>query len=323
MSAQFRILDVSAEFLMDIAKIVSSSPHPLSKEDILASFRKNKRYVANGLSQCLQLGLVVLQDRLYVGSEKHGDLIKRSDRPQLYIPFRDALQKYSPFLLYSDFISKSYSSNETAAIVKGILRIQISETIIEQSLRRWGKYAKLIMEDSEGNLHIPEAKKGLPSKYIQSLLKALQAELRASIFLIETMGQQAYMYLSKKGIGIEELANALVNYEKKPKLSATRACQTFEHFLFKFGEDVGVDVSRYSGIIELANAIRGQRVMLRNQCHICHGIGGLRNMAHHDPDKETGKVWNFTPQGAIISILAVPTMIRSLYLFWKEKKQEV
>jgi len=38
--------------------------------------------------------------------------------------------------------------------------------------------------------------------------------------------------------------------------------------------------------------------------------------------RKTGKEWNFTPQGAIISTLIVPTMIRSVYLYWKEKKQE-
>lgn len=45
-------------------------------------------------------------------------------------------------------------------------------------------------------------------------------------------------------------------------------------------------------------------------------------MTHRDPDKETGKSWTFTPQDAIISALIVPTMIRCLYLYWKERKQE-
>jgi hypothetical protein len=155
-------------------------------------------------------------------------------------------------------------------------------------------------------------------------MKAMRADLQAKIFLIETMSQQAFAYLTEKGINIEDLSEALVNYEKDSQTSANKACQTFEHFLFKLGEDVGVNVKTCNGIIEYADTIRSARndVILRNQWHVCHGIGGLRNMAHHSPEKETGNEWNFTPQGAIISSLIVPTMIRSLFLYWKEKKQE-
>jgi len=207
-------------------------------------------------------------------------------------------------------------------MTRGIFRIQSSEEIVEKSFRKWGLYAQLIHVDTSGGLSIPEAERGLPSEYVESLIKALRAELQASIFLIETMSQQAFVYLTEKKIGIEDLSDALINYEIDPKTSTYKACQTFEYFLFKLGEDVKANVSTCNGVIEYADAIRGQNEILKNQLHLCHGIGGLRNMAHHDPDKETGKPWSFTPQGAIISSLIVPTMIRSLYLYWKEKKQE-
>jgi len=322
MSLRFTVLDVSAEFMMDVAKAVASSPHPLSKEDLIRSFKKSRTYILNAISQALQLGLIEVQNSLYVSPEKYRDLLKRSDRSQLYIPLRQALQRYPPFLLYIDFISKGYSSEESANMTRGIFRIQSSEKIVEKSFRNWGLYARLIIVDSSGALSIPEAEKGLPSEYVKNLIKALRAKLQASIFIVETMSQQAFVYLTEKKIEIEDLTDALINYEKDPKGSANKACQTFEHFLFKLGEDVGANVGTCNGIIEYADAIRGQNEILKNQLHLCHGIGALRNMAHHDPDKETGKSWNFTPQGAIISSLIVPTMIRSLYLYWKEKKQE-
>lgn len=322
MSLQFAVLEVSAEFMMDVAKAVASSPHPLSKKDILNSFTKSRFYVSNALSQCLQLGLVVSQDGLYVSSERYRDLIKRSDRSQLYLPLREALQRYPPFLLYIDFISKGYSSEESAKMTVGIFRMQSPEKRVERSFRNWGLRTYLINVDSSGTFSIPEAEKGLPSEYVESLMKALRADLQARIFLIETMSQQAFVYLTEKGIEIDDLSNALINYENDPKASAYKACQTFEHFLFKLGEDVGANVSNCKGTMEYADAIRRTKEILRNQLHLSHGIGALRNMTHHDPDKETGKIWTFTPQGAIISTLVVPTMIRSLYLYWKESKQE-
>lgn len=322
MSLQFSVLDVSAEFMMDVAKAVASSPHPLSREDLLRSFKKSRTYVLNAISQCVQLGLVYAQDDVYVSSERHRDLLKRSERSQLYLPLREALQRYPPFLLYIDFLSKKYSSEGSATMTRGIFRIESSEKMVEKSFRTWGIFAQLIKKDKANKLSIPEAEEGLPSEYVASLMKALRASLQASIFLIETMSPPAYAYLTEKSIGIEDLSDALINYEKDPKTSANKACQTFEHFLFKLGEDVGASVSTCNGIIEYADAIRGQNMILKNQLHLCHGIGGLRNMAHHDPDKETGKPWSFTSHGAIISSLIIPAMIRSLYLYWKENNQE-
>ncbi len=324
MSSQFAVLDVSAEFMMNVAKVVASSPHPLTKKDLLNSFERSDVYVSNAISQCLQLGLICIQDGQYVSSDKYRDLIKRSDRSQLHIPLRQALQSYPPFLLYLDFISKGYPSDQSASMTAGIFRIQSPKERVEKVFRNWGLQTSLINADASGNLSIPEAERGLPSEYVESLIKALRADLQAKIFVIETMSQQAFAYLTEKGISIEDLSNALINYEKDSQTSANKACQTFEHFLFKLGEDVGANVKTCNGIIEYADMIRSARndVILRNQWHICHGIGGLRNMAHHSPDKETGSEWNFTPQGAIISSLIVPTMIRSIYLYWKEKKQE-
>jgi hypothetical protein len=324
MSMQFTVSDVSAEFIMDVAKVVASSHHPLTKKDLLNSFSVSPAYVSNAISQCIQLGLICIQNGEYVSSDRFRDLIKRSEKSQLHIALRQALQSYPPFLLYCDFISKGYLTEQAANMTVGIFRIESPKSKVEKVFRNWGLQTFLIRGDAAGNLTIPEAERGLTSEYVENLIKALGADLQAKIFLIETMSQQAFAYLTEKGINIEDLSNALVNYEKDSKTSAFKACQTFEHFLFKVGEDVNVDVKTRNGIIEYADAIKssGSDVILRNQLHICHGVGGLRNMANHSPDKDTGKEWNFTPQGAIISTLIVPTMIRSLYLHWKEKKQE-
>lgn len=179
-----------------------------------------------------------------------------------------------------------------------------------------------MVKNEKGRLIIPEAEQGLPSEYVKRLLEALKAGLQARIFIVETMSQQAYAYLTNKGIGIDDLSDALVSYETDSKISANKAFQSFEHFLYKLCEDAGGTVNNLNGIAQYANEAKRVNALLNNQLHLCHGMAALRNMAHHDPDKETGRPWNFTPQGAIISALLVPTVIRSLYLYWTEKKQE-
>lgn len=324
MSVQFVVSDVSAEFMMDIAKLVASSPHPLTKNDVANSFTVSQAYVSNAISQCLQLGLICAQDGNYISTDKFRDFLKRSEKSQLLIALRQALQSYPPYLLYLDFISKGYDSTQSANMTCGIFRIQSPKDKVEKMFKKWGIQTGIIVDLGLGILSIPEAEKGLSLEYVDSLIKAMKADLQAKIFIIETMSQQAYAYLAQKEINIDDLSDALMKYEKDSQTSAFKACQTFEHFLYKLGEDVGADVKNCNGVIELADKIKSvsDQAMLRNQWHICHGIGGLRNMTHHTPEKETGKEWNFTPQGAIVSTLAVPTMIRSIFLYWKEKKQE-
>lgn len=324
MSIQFVVSDVSAEFMMDIAKLVASSPYPLTKKDIANSFDVSDAYISNALSQCLQLGLISFLNNNYVSSDKFREILKRSEKSQLLMALRQALQSYPPYLLYLDFISKGYDSVQSSSMTCGIFRIQSSKEKVEKMFKKWGIQSNIIVDNGSGKLSIPEGEKGLSIEYVDSLIKAMKADLQAKIFLIETMSQQAYAYLTQKEINIEDLSNGLINYESDSQTSTFKACQMFENFLYKLGEDVGADVKSCNGLIELADKVKSAPIqaMLKNQWHICHGIGGLRNMTHHSPDKETGKEWNFTPQGAIISTLIIPTTIRSIYLFWKESKQE-
>jgi hypothetical protein len=324
MLSKYAVFEVSAEFLMDIAKEVTSSPHPLDKSILLDSFDKNHTYTSSAIAQCLQLGLFIERNGEYLPADKYRDLIKRSDRTQLHLVLRQALQSYQPCLLYLDFLSKGYPSDQSARMTAGIFRIQSPKERVEKMFRNWGLQTGLITSDSSGKLSIPEGEKGLPNEYMESLMKALRADLQAKIFLIETMSPSAYKYLDESDIEIDDLSDALVNYENDPKTSANKATQVFEHFLFKFGEDIGANITKGNGIIEYANIIQAERSsdFLVKHKHLCYGIGGLRLMAHHDPDKETSNPWIFTPQGAIISTLIVPATLRSIYLYWTEKKQE-
>jgi len=321
MPSQFNVFDVSAEFLMDVANLVSTSPHKLSKEDIINSFDKNPNYINLAISQCILLGLIEIQGGFYIGSLKIASLIKSSERSQHKIQFRSVLQKYPLFLLFITFISKGYNIIESAKMVKGIFRLTVSEKIIEKSLKNWGIYADLIILD-KNVIKIPEAEAALPTEYVKNLLKALKAELQANLFLIDTMGPSVYSYLIEKKINIDDLSYALINYENEPKLSANKSSQMLEFFLYKLAEDKKIDVKSYNGPIQLGNALRANKSILSNHSNLITGFGTIRNMAHHDPDKETGKPWEFTPQGAIITTLAVPTLMRSLYIYSTEMKQE-
>ena len=327
MADQFIIPDVSAEGIWDTSKVAAKSPNPLMKQDFLRSFanKYGDSYVQNCLIACAQLKLVKRVGDTYISSEAFRDVIARAHRSELKLVLRSALQDYPPFLLFADFISKGYSIDEASNMTRGILRIGSSTSIVQKSLRLWGVAAELIKRNEKGELVFPEAAKGLPAQYVKELVRALQDELKASIFLIETLSPQAYAYLTDKEISISELAKGLVNYEKDPNTSAEKAGKIIELFLYKFGEELGVEVKKCNGIMELSNAIRAKDPLAisNNQLHLCHGLGALRNMTAHQPDKETGKPWVITPHGALVTILSSPSLAKSVLLYVKRKNRNI
>ena len=139
MSSQFVISDVSAEFIMNLAKVIATSPHPLGRDDLLRSFDASEGYIKNSISLAMQLGLINFENGGFVSSEL-GSIIQRSNKTELYLSLGQALQKYAPFLIYMDFLSKGYSSTDAAYYTRGIFRIQAKENIVEKAFRNWGLF---------------------------------------------------------------------------------------------------------------------------------------------------------------------------------------
>jgi len=310
---------------MDVAKILANSPTTMTREDVGRCFEKaySQTYIANALATCCQLGLAKDESGVYNGTEELRADIKRASRNELYVAFQACMKNYAPFLLYVDFASKGYDSAESAARAKGILKIKSSAVTVEKSLRRWGAYSDLVEVDRKTDkIKVKIEVERLTAAYVAKLLGAFEAELKAKLFLMDMLGPNVFAYLDDNKISLDELTTALLEYENDPREATTKATRTFELFLWRIGQDANVNVSSSRGPIELADGIKAAGAMLVNHNHICHGIGALRNMSHHNPDKETGQSWNISKQGALLTTLLVPATIRSLWHYCKEKKQE-
>lgn len=321
---EFVIPDVAASMIMDVAKVVATAVHPLKREDIVKCFsdRYSSVYITNAISAASQLFVIEEKEGVYISPSKVRDLIKRAHRKELYIPFRTRLQDYPPFLLYAQFVAKGYSSDEAASILRGIFYIKGLTKVIERSLRRWGLYSGLLEKVKTGKIKIKISMERLTAEYVKDLLEALESDMKAKLFIIDRLGAELFGYITSKGLSITELATAIREYEKDPRGSANKACQVFETFLYKVGEDAGIDVSRYTGVIQLTDAMRGANKILRKHMHVCHGLGGIRNASSHGPDQETGNPWRINPDTALVSAIFVPVTMRSLYLFIEQGKQE-
>ena len=91
----------------------------------------------------------------------------------------------------------------------------------------------------------------------------------------------------------------------------------------QIGEEKNVNVSACKGVIELVEALRQKPpVILANQRNVAIGVGGIRNISDHGVDRETGKAWKINADGALASILMIPIVMRSIYMYEKNQYQE-
>jgi len=322
MDPEFVLHDVSSEAIMNIVKSVGSSSSELTESDIAKAMES--RYKPNYVKQCLnaslQLKLLEKNGEGFQVPSIRRDEIKRSNKNDLILFFREALQRYPPFLLYADFLSTGYSSKDSTSMIRGILKIGTGLSKAEKTLRIWGTGSNLIVHEN-GELKIPQAEKGLPSSYVKELLKALDSEFTAKMFIINLLSPEAYSYLNSVGLDIDDIAQALISYESDPKSAMAKALSFFENFLHKFGSDLGVKLAGKTGVNALVNELFTQNTILKNQQHIGNGLGGGRNISSHGVDKDTQKEWNVTPLAALSMIILVPITIRSFFSYGKKHEQ--
>jgi len=324
MTKGYQIPDVSAALIADLAKTLANSASSMTLSELadcyVGQFKSDS--VRRATIANVQLGFAEANQAVYSCSETHRDVLKKADKSELRIAFRGGLQNYGPFLLFADYLSKGFSPIDAATRTRGLFKIELAPEKVERILRGWGKYAQLV-EEIPGGLRLTVETEHLLFDYVKRLIEVLEAELQTKLLTIEMLGPEIFAYLDNNDIKLDDLAKALRNYEADPKPSASRSLDIFEIFVHTLAKDRGVNVDRPKGLMDWVDGIRAKKDLPSNLLHVLHGMVGLRNITHHNPDSETGKPWNITPQAALTSTLLVPITIRSAYLYAVQRKQEL
>ena len=323
--SEYLIPEVRGDLVADVAKTLANSRKPMTLSELSRSFegQYSPEYVRRAAIACSQLKLAIVQDGTFACNESDRDDLKKATKSELCIPFRKRLQDYAPFLLFVDILSKQFSSIESAMRIRGILNIAMAPKKLERTLKGWGKYAQVIEELEQGKISICIETEKLLADYVKKLVESLEAEISAKIFTIDMLGPEVFAYLDSQGISLTDIAQALRNYEKDPKPSASRACEIFEAFIHSLAQTKGIFVPKPRPTLnDWCEGLRSQKEVPSNLLLACHGLVGIRNMTHHNPDAETGRPWNISKQAALTSTLLVPILIRSVYLYSTQRNQE-
>ena len=175
--AKFVVPDITGEAIMDIAKILASSPEPLSKSSLYDSFPTDvsQAYVNRAITATCRLGLAAESSSGLEIAQKYRDNIKRLSRSELYIALAQALTDYPPFMLYADLINKGYVSTEAAKITRGVLNVATGTQIVERSLRLWGLYSKTLeFNEKERSVQISFKVDRLAPELVKKLEEAVR-----------------------------------------------------------------------------------------------------------------------------------------------------
>jgi hypothetical protein len=323
---KFIVPDVTGEVIMDIVKILSGSPQALTSYSIHDAFPKNisQTYANRAITAACQLGLATqLNSRVEI-VQKYRENTKQLGRSDLHIPFAQALTDYPPFMLYADLLTKGYSSIEAARMARGTLRIETAPEQLEQSLRRWGIYSKTVIVDKKtGAVSISFKTDRLAPELVERLEEAVRDEMKASFFVVDSMGPSTYAFFANSGISVKGMADSLLNYDNDPKGYSGKASETFELFLYRLGENSGAKMQGLKGPTQYAQALRNiGKIPSNNLLNFCQGIGALRNICRHAPDTDTGTEWTISKNGALATVLLMPVVIKAIHLNVTEGKQE-
>jgi len=320
MDESYSLQNVPIEIVLDIARVINTSPIPLSKDSLEKSLIDiGKSYKERGIRIALQLNLIKMENEDFIGNDDYKNDFIKIPKEKSEIIARKVLQNFPPFLTYVQYLQIGYDHKKAGNITSGIY--EMNSSTASNFLKKSGLYCGILTEQN-GKVVLSSTIKP-DVEYLQNLTTSLKSEFEATNFIISLLSQEVYNYFSKKGLNFKRASEGLVEIKKDPKTSLYKVFEDMESCIFALGKDIGANVSQTNGLGQLINSLRAQNAILTNPLNLGLGLGAIRNMADHGPDKNTGKPWSFTEEAALGTALLSIRFLRSLYLYHYKHKQEL
>lgn len=150
---------------------------------------------------------------------------------------------------------------------------------------------------------------------------ALDSEMAAILFLGDRLTPEILNSLETPEQ--DRLIKALILHASDPEKSCENAGMALENYLRVVGLRSGDDLSGCSGLGQAADflAARSRFIIHPKHRDIAAAISAIRNCSAHDRDRLTNRTWVKSPQTALINVLLVLQLIRSIYVWTSNKAQ--
>jgi len=235
--------------------------------------------------------------------------------------FQQLLQSYRPFEVLCQFLS--YGEDESAAMRKAgvVLGNSNLDKNAFTALSKWGVDIGILSRDESGALRLVETLKEELKAISEALEIKLGNEFEIGLYLSKRLTVQCYEFLENPER--QRLIQAFTDSGGNPEKSCEENGKAFENFLRLIAKTKGVNVSNRNGIGQVAEELAKQGVIYTKHKNMCLAVGAVRTVSAHDRDKISNIPWTKTPEMAHAVLSYSLSVMRSIYLWGFEGKQEL
>lgn len=305
------LTDIPAEQIVEVAEGVYQKGI-MQFNEITKYLGVVEPYARRIVKMATQLGILEEHDGAYHVSTEAKDLGVASinQRPAVFKKF---IADFKPFVLFCYYLLRENTLEVASRKVRVVCEIGASPSVVLKTLRGLGSYADLLRVDPSGKITVEMEEKKLEETYIRELLKATQDVFNANLFIAYKVGDEIFSYLEREDRRL--IVESLTKYGQVPKDAINYSGQAFESFLRHIGNLKGVDLRKKNGILEIANELRGQEMILEEHRKMSEFLSAFRNPADHGINKEVLEHWVVEKDSSLEVVLLFLTALRSYYRF--------
>lgn len=234
--------------------------------------------------------------------------------------FRQCLQGYRPFELICELLAEGNPQDDALRKARVLLNGE-GGSLDLRPLIRWGLDLGLLKRGARNSLNLAPDLQAAVTEPKGISLEALESEMATRLFVSHSLGVECYEYLGRSER--ERLRSAVASALTDPEKAGEDAGKALENSLRLVARGRGIDVSKATGIEQLAQMLRNNNVILAKHVQLCTGLNAVRIASAHDMDKDTNLPWAKTAETALPAVLLVLRVIRSIHLWVQKGQQEM
>lgn len=300
----------------------------------------NKNHCSRALSTAIQLNMIKLSNKT-IKDSKYKLTIKTKYDPRIWeekehrLLFREHIQKFRPFLMYFDFISKGFNHSSAAAKTSSFFNLDPFITGENNILRTWGMYSEIF--DKKGNIVEEVLKQSATknSKYFAEAINNLNNDLTRRNFISKWLGEDAFAFIDEDIIN--DLTSGLKFYLHDPDKSIRDTGKSLEDFLKLIAKEKNIllvnsknkPIKTIGTIIQKlregkvladhhTSVLQGLEIYLDS--NLLQGLNAFRTMPSHGKNFEDNARWELSSELALLYVLQVILAIKSIYHYAIYKK---
>lgn len=283
---------------------------PCSYQDILAFTGLSKPTVNNALKILGSLSLVNEgeAEKLFFVVDEFDKHLSSQDK---ILVVRKYLQHWSFFQVLCGFLDNSNGHKIAIRKTLAFFKIDEGHTVSAKNVLQLATDLNVLTFDGK-EYYISETLKHPPHETEINGVE-LTSEMAAQLFLSKKLTPE--IFYSLENPEKEKLTKALLNYRIDPEKSCEYAGQALENYLRLVGIHAGEDLTSCDGMGQIADYLGSKTRLIIHPRHreIAKTVSTIRNSSAHDRDKLTSDPWIQTSEIALVNVLLVIQLIKSIH----------